>query len=525
MANMKNFILVLIVLCIYNFVTTSVCSANDSIDVRIFSSFYEAVTSPTTKNKTILITVPVSCNNLTIPSDRSIRVMPGGSINNTGTLTVFGQFEAGLFQVFNGSKHIYFKPGAVATVPTKWFGAMGDGVSDDTDAIQAAVESFDNITVNGEALVSHQITIDKTKTLSGKFKLSPYFLVKDRRCVFYNIGDNSFLDVEIDFNGNGITGILDDSYGTYAKVLGKNLIGHKIATNGIQSVVNSIGKNSKVIITGYNIVRGTSDNDSVPRLWTTDTGATNCVAESITGNNINDGWVDAGTRNVAKSIVLDGVLDNGIYIVGKNTNSKCEYLEIRNSSNIEGFVIEGNGFTLSKALFINCSGSSGLQNATNVNIGTYELVNCNGYVPLRSRPGNIASFANITNLTGTIGLASKKNGGGIFQFIVGSVSLNVDTINVTVNYSVGSTLALFNWKHADYFNIQKLEIHFNDITGMFSESDIVRLYLPIVVKTSTIVSYYCSANTRMQMRMYFPKTNLILLKGNVVGHPYVDLLN
>jgi hypothetical protein len=85
-------------------------------------------------------TVTVSAN-LTIPSNISVVVLKGGSfaISAGATLTLNGSFEAGLFQVFSGSGAVAFGLGSTRALFPQWWGAVGDGVTNSTAGIQAAL--------------------------------------------------------------------------------------------------------------------------------------------------------------------------------------------------------------------------------------------------------------------------------------------------------------------------------------------------------------------------------------------------
>jgi hypothetical protein len=95
-----------------------------------------------------LVTLVVSNNqvvktNLTIPENVKLVVVPGGVITTIGnTITIKGAFECGQFQCFIGSGFIKFWWTSTTEVIPEWWGAKGDGVSNDSVALQAAFQSI-----------------------------------------------------------------------------------------------------------------------------------------------------------------------------------------------------------------------------------------------------------------------------------------------------------------------------------------------------------------------------------------------
>ena len=104
----------------------------------------------------------------TIPANVTLKVIHGGIINiaTNKTLTINGTIEAGLYQIFSLTG-----TGAVAGLKEsypEWFGAAGDGATDDTSALTAAATS---ITAGGIISLA-----PKTYATTGWFGKTPALL-------------------------------------------------------------------------------------------------------------------------------------------------------------------------------------------------------------------------------------------------------------------------------------------------------------------------------------------------------------
>ena len=115
------------------------------VDVRAYDSINAAIISSETAGKTIRISsnVPLTVA-LTIPSDRHLEFLEGGKITlGDYNLTINGPLTAPISQRFveNGAGKVSFGKGYVKGLYPQWWGAVGDGVTDDTAAFLAAINA------------------------------------------------------------------------------------------------------------------------------------------------------------------------------------------------------------------------------------------------------------------------------------------------------------------------------------------------------------------------------------------------
>lgn len=131
-----------------------------------------AIADIDTTPATLLISAGVTvAADLTIPATLTLKILQGGTITvNTGISLTTGSPEAGLYQIFNclGTGKVGFGAGKVLEIYPQWWGAKGNGTTDDTAAIQAAIDAMPlGVSINNSTKKTGKLVLP-----SGKYKIS-----------------------------------------------------------------------------------------------------------------------------------------------------------------------------------------------------------------------------------------------------------------------------------------------------------------------------------------------------------------
>jgi len=105
-----------------------------------------AITAIGATEATLLISTQIAVtDNATIPSTMTLKFLRGGSftITTAKTVTINGQVDAGLYQIFEGAGTVAFGVGTVKYSYPEWWGAVRDGTTDDATALNSAYTAAD----------------------------------------------------------------------------------------------------------------------------------------------------------------------------------------------------------------------------------------------------------------------------------------------------------------------------------------------------------------------------------------------
>gem|GEM_PF-3696482 len=153
------------------------------VDARPYVHLGDAIRAIGTNPKTLVISEPIELgpNTHEIPPNITLHFLRGGALLLMGDrVTVYGSIEAGLWHIFEGGGRVILRKGSVKEAYPQWWGARGNGETDDTKAIRAALSASSAVHVPpGTYVISSPLIVKSSQRLFGAGSAQTTILLAD----------------------------------------------------------------------------------------------------------------------------------------------------------------------------------------------------------------------------------------------------------------------------------------------------------------------------------------------------------
>ena len=159
---------------------------------------------------------------LTVPSNISLRFNKGAVIDGSATFTINSSIDTGVWQVFGDNLGVAGSPNIDAVYP-EWFGAVGDGNTNDLASFNKAISLKGNVILSRESYyIPTQVTIRDNLCIKSNLKNKTTIITEqgfiDNTGKIENIEINNILfSTNGDFSDYKIINFNNDSYDNIIK--------------------------------------------------------------------------------------------------------------------------------------------------------------------------------------------------------------------------------------------------------------------------------------------------------------------
>ncbi|MGI0502753.1 hypothetical protein ABY44_06805 [Burkholderia sp. ZZQ-2] len=370
------------------------------------------------------------------------------------------------------------------------FGAKGDGETDDTTAL-LRLAALPAARIDGQGrtyVVSRTITFSRQVDLTIRLKASDAFPHGSNMLVI--AADQSVIDIDVDGNTRSLVGVKVSGSDVRGRVRGENIHGSDVRVGGgMQSVLFVTGHNCRLDVHGENLLSARATNPSVPRVLSTG-AVTGCVFGSVTGNNVTSLWINQAGEVTVNYLHAYKCGNNGIYDIAAGGKIKVGVAKFEDDLdlNLQTVVSESDVF-IESLIVRDVFGYAAVDKGGNLKIGKYSIQNRSSqkaHQVVVAREKATTCEIEIGEVTGAYMLTAASNGGGVFQFYDGIISLlKVGRIKLELLYGPRATTELFRQTSGHgACEIDELALTLTDTTGRLRPTTVLSWNFPFYEKPS-----------------------------------------
>ncbi len=209
----------------------------NAIGVSTEQELRDAITNAGNNNLTIVIGKPIFLTaDLTVPEKIDLVFQKGAYIDSDTsvgnfTLTINSSIHAGLYKIFGNNLTVNGNPKIEAVYP-EWFGAVGDGVSDDTMALIKALSFYKNVILLNQYGITQTLTLGSNISIDGGGAIKQ--LQQDIFCLYgNNISNIRISNIKLNGlkTGNEVYGFDNPNQGIYLVNCSNVFIENCVVTN------------------------------------------------------------------------------------------------------------------------------------------------------------------------------------------------------------------------------------------------------------------------------------------------------